>query len=153
MIDVIRIAERNQYIDIQEASQLNSFVLAQLADEFVGHDYSLPTRQSGHATGRLFQLGGETLPYQIGHHFSHRLLAGGGNRPSRGKDVIIKVQCGSHATIIKHHASDVNTPGGRFTPKNNAFWHRVDKVGLKSRFGDPELPRIFDVVALTVRFR
>jgi hypothetical protein len=89
MVDVIRIAERNQYIDIQEASQLDSFVLAQLVDEFVGHDYSWPTRQQGYTTRRLFQLDCETLPYQIGHNFSHRLLPGGGNRPSGGKDVII----------------------------------------------------------------
>ena len=54
MVEVIRIAERNQNIDIQEASQLDSFVLAQLVDEFVGHDYSGPTRQQGYSTRRLF---------------------------------------------------------------------------------------------------
>jgi hypothetical protein len=89
MVDVIRIAERNQYIDVQEAPQLDSFVLAQLVDKFVGHDYSWPTRQQGYTTRPLFQLGGETLPYQIGHNFSHRLLPGDGKRPSGGKDVII----------------------------------------------------------------
>jgi hypothetical protein len=108
VVDVTRITERNQYIDVQEASQLDSFVLAQLVDEFVCHDYSWPTRQQGYTTRRLFQLGGETMPYQIGHNFSHRLLPGDGNRPSGAKDFIIQVQCRSHAPIIKPHASDVN---------------------------------------------
>jgi hypothetical protein len=104
---VIRIAERNQNIDIQEASQLDSFVLAQLVDEFIGHDYSWPMRQQGYTTRRLFQLGCETLPYQIGHNFSHRLLSGGGNRPSGGKDVIVQVQRRSHAqsSSITHQMS------------------------------------------------
>jgi hypothetical protein len=50
MVDVIRIAERNQHIDIQEAWQLDSFILAQFVDEFVAHDYSWAKRQQWYTT-------------------------------------------------------------------------------------------------------
>src|SRR5258708_37088516 len=35
---------------------------------------------------------------------------------------------------------------GRFTPKNSAFWRRVEKVGLNTSTGDNKSPAYFLVV-------